>query len=68
MADEVTPVGEKTIFQSKTFYMNVLMALAPAYPPMQLWIAQNQIAFGMIWAALAIVVRFLTKNKVTLSD
>ena len=57
---------QKHVFASKTFWFSVLTALAPLFPGVGSFIASNVEAIGMVWGALAIVLRFLTKEKVVL--
>ncbi len=60
-------MDRKTIFKSKTFWLNVVIALVPAFSSH----AQERIAelgpqFTMIWGAINIVLRWVTKGGVKL--
>lgn len=70
MTEVVAPVPavKKSLFKSKTFYMNLVMALSPLFPAVQAWVVENTAAFGMIWGALGIILRMVTKEKIVLVD
>jgi len=57
---------------SKTVWFGVLTAVAPFIaelsPAAEAWISGNTATIGMIWGALAVVLRLVTKDKVVLKD
>lgn len=57
---------DKSLFKSRTFYFNVLMALSPLVPAVNAWLVANPAMFASIWGGLGIVLRMLTKDKVVL--
>jgi len=57
---------EKSILKSKTFWFGLLTALAPLLPVFQTWLAGNEALFISAWGVLAVILRFLTKDKVVL--
>ncbi len=59
---------QKSVFLSKTFYFGLLSAVAPLFPGVGEWIAQNVVAVGIVWGAAAVLLRFITKDKVVLVD
>ena len=65
---EVPAKVNKSLFLSKTFYFGLVTAIAPLFPPVQAWVSANVETVGLIWSALAIVLRMVTKEKVVLLD
>jgi hypothetical protein len=68
---EPTPVSlpmvdTKPLYQSKTFYLNLIAAILPLFPVVSAWVAENQEIYMAAWATLATVLRLITKDKVTL--
>jgi len=59
---------KKSVFKSKTFYMGLATALAPLIPSVGEFVKGNAEMIGMLWGAVAIVLRFVTKDKVVLID
>lgn len=57
---------DKSIFKSKTFWMQVLGLVAVAVPASAEFIQENLGASGAIWALINVVLRFATKDKVQL--
>ena len=59
----------KKPWQSKTIIMNfVLAASALLYPPVSEWISANPVAVASAWAVLGILVRLITRDRVSLGE
>lgn len=58
---------EKSVLKSKTFYFGLITAVAPLFPAVGAWMAANTDTIGLLWGALAIVLRLVTKDKVVLT-
>ena len=58
----------KSILKSKTFYFGLATALAPLFPGVGEFLAKNAEAVSMVWGAVAIVLRYVTKEKVVLVE
>jgi len=58
----------KSILASKTFWFGILTAVAPLFPGVGTFIAEHTATIGMLWGALAIVLRLVTKEKIKLID
>ena len=58
----------KSVFLSKTFYFGLITAIAPLFPSVGSWMASNVEMVGMLWGALAVILRMVTKDKVVLKD
>lgn len=58
----------KKPWQSKTVWMNFLIALAAFFPTAQEWIAGNPEAFAGIVTVLNMGLRFASKDKVSLKN
>jgi len=59
---------QKSILLSKTFWFGIASALAPLIPSVGDFISENTAQIGMVWGAVSIVLRMLTKEKVVLID
>jgi len=59
---------QKSVLKSKTFYLNLMMALAPLLPVIDNLVQNHLQTFAMVWGAVAILLRFITKDKVVLID
>ena len=57
---------KKSVLKSKTFYMGLITAIAPLFPVVGEFVAANTASIGILWGALAIVLRLVTKDKVVL--
>jgi len=57
---------EKTVLKSKTFYLGLVTALAPLLPGVGAWVADNVATVGLVWGGLTVLLRLVTKDKVTL--
>lgn len=56
----------KTIYQSKTFWLNLLAMLSLMIPAVQTWLKGNPEAAVAALTAANILVRFVTSGKITL--
>jgi hypothetical protein len=68
MNDPVPAKVNKSVFLSKTFYFGLLTAVAPLFPSVQVWVSENVATVGMLWGALSVILRMVTKDKVVLKD
>lgn len=68
MAEEKVEKFNKKIFLSKTFWMGLITAIVPMFPSAQEFVVANIASVSMVWGALAIVLRMVTKDKVVLID
>lgn len=59
---------EKSILKSRTFYFGLLTALAPLVPAVGVFVQSYTSEITMVWGALAIVLRMVTKDKVILVE
>lgn len=67
MADEiVVPVPAKKWYESKTFWVQVLMLVVMIVPQAQGFVSEYFSEIGMGWALINIVLRLITKGKVEL--
>lgn len=62
------PPVKKSVLKSKTFWFGVLTGIAPLFPSVQTFIEQNVVMMSSLWAALAIVLRLVTKDKIILVE
>ena len=58
----------KSILKSKTFYFGLASALAPLFPGVGEFLAKNVEGIAMVWGALTILLRYVTKDKVVLVE
>jgi hypothetical protein len=59
----------KKAWLSKTMWINLLMAVgAMFFPPMSDFMSSNPEAIGFIWGAVNMLLRFVTKDQITLTD
>lgn len=59
---------QKSVLKSKTFYFGVATALAPLFPSVGEFIKTYASELAMVWGAVAVALRFATKDKVVLID
>jgi len=59
---------KKNILKSKTFWFGLATALAPLIPSVGDFLKANSASIGMVWGAVSIVLRMVTKDKVVLID
>ena len=60
-------MNSKSIFQSKTFWVQIVALLSMAVPQVQTWLSANPEQFVAVLAAVNVLVRFATSGKITLS-
>jgi hypothetical protein len=64
---KLTPPDEsKRLYKSKTVWVNLVMAVAAFIPGVGEWVSQNAEAAGAIVAGINVVLRLVTKEKVSL--
>jgi hypothetical protein len=59
-------MNTKTILLSKTFWLQVITLLSLLIPAVDVWVHKNPEQFVAVWAALNVIVRFVTSGKVSL--
>jgi len=59
---------KKNVLMSKTFWFGLMTALAPLVPQVGAVVSENAATVSMLWGAMAIVLRFVTKDKVVLVE
>lgn len=57
----------KNIFQSKTMWSNLAMAVLPLIPGANIWISANPQAYSLIVGALNVGLRCLSEKKISWS-
>ena len=62
------PVSVKPVWQSKTAWVNVIMAIAAFIPPVNDYIGKHPEAFVWGFAALNMVLRLISKGRIVLND
>ena len=55
---------DKNILKSKTFWVNILMAVSVMFPAVQAFIASNPDIFTWVFVGLNLVLRLVTKGAV----
>ena len=58
----------KSIFFSKTFWLQVAALVSAMFPVVQDWLVKNPVEFVAVLASLNVIVRFLTSGKVSILD
>ena len=61
-----TLVEVKKPWQSKTNWTGLLIALASFFPSVHTWVAANPDAFMQIVAGVTMILRFVSKGKITI--
>lgn len=59
---------KKNVLKSKTFWFGLLTAIAPIVPTVGTFLTENASQISMIWGAMAIVLRLVTKEKIVLIE
>lgn len=54
---------KKSIFLSKTLWMNLVMAIAAFFPVIHEWITANPETYAMAWSVINVGLRLLTKKE-----
>jgi len=61
--------NKKKLYLSKTFYFGVITALLPIMSDSaQAFVSEHTATVGILWGALTVVLRMVTKDKVTLTE
>lgn len=72
MSEEITKVSAvqtvKKPWLSKTVWINLALALSAFYPPIGDWMTGHGELVGVAFAALNVVLRALTKDKLSIGD
>jgi hypothetical protein len=63
----VWTVSTKSIFRSKTFWLQVVAFLSTFSPQVRDFIANNPVEFAAVLAAVNVIMRFATKGEVGLT-
>jgi hypothetical protein len=58
----------KAFWKSKTFWVNLAGLVGMAVPSVQAFVTENASQIGMVWSALNIVLRAVTKDKIVLTE
>ena len=58
----------KSMFKSKSLWLQLITVAAVFFPPVQAFLATNPVEAATVVAAANTVVRFATKGKVSLKD
>lgn len=61
-----TEMPAKSIFLSKTFWVQVLALVSLALPAVRSWLEENPVEFVAVLAALNVVVRFVTSGRISI--
>lgn len=59
-------MNTKSIFLSKTFWLQVVAVAAMMFPQVQAWLKENPVEIVGVFAALNVLVRFATSGKINL--
>jgi hypothetical protein len=59
---------KKNVLKSKTFWFGILTAFSPLIPSVGKFLSENTAQIGMVWGAVSIVLRMVTKDKIVLID
>lgn len=59
---------EKSVVKSKTFWFGIITAVAPLFPSVGVFMAENAQVVSGVWGMLAIILRTVTKEKVVLVE
>ncbi len=63
-----TPMVNEKPWLSKRVWLNVLTLLALLFPSIQIFVSDNPQAFTTIFSLANLLLTFITKDKVSLSD
>ena len=59
---------KKGFLKSKTFWFGALTFVGSFVPAVSSFIAENPETFGTLWGLMAVVLRTVTKSKLTLTE
>ena len=63
-----TIIADKKPWTSKTYYAAIIVAIAPAFPPVAAWITANPGMFSIGLGVLFGILRTVTKGKISIND
>jgi len=56
----------KSIFLSKTFWIQIIAIIVALFPPVTVWLKANPVEYVAIFAAVNLIVRFVTSGRVNI--
>jgi hypothetical protein len=59
---------KKKFYLSKTFWFGAITFIGSMVPAVQTFATEHVSEIGMVWSSLAIVLRFVSKDKIVLND
>lgn len=60
------PMSTKSILASKTFWIQLVAVVSLAVPAVRGWLDENPVEFVAVFAALNVLVRFVTSGKINI--
>lgn len=61
----MTEANSKPIWKSKTFWTGLVAAIAPMFPPLQVWMMANPEAYNAILGGVFVLLRLVSSDKVS---
>lgn len=61
-----TPTKPKSVLLSKTFWLQVIAVLTALLPQVQAWLATNPVEVIAVFAAVNVLVRFVTSGRISI--
>lgn len=58
----------KRVWQSKTIWVNIIMAITAFFPPVQAYLVAHPDIFTMIFVGVNMVLRLITKDGIQITD
>lgn len=59
---------KKNFYKSKTFWFGALTFVGSFVPSVQAYMAENAQQVAMVWSSVALLLRLVTKDKITLTE
>jgi len=59
-------MNTKSIFLSKTFWIQIIAIIVALFPPVTVWLKANPVEYVAIFAAVNLLVRFVTSGRVNI--